>query len=48
MTAPSTATGTKAVRMSGTSMTVSVTDLCRALDIGPGDRVEVTLRRMED
>lgn len=48
MTVPSTVTSTKAVRMSGTSMTVSVTDLCRILDIGPGDLVEITLRRVED
>lgn len=48
MTELTTVTGMKVIRVSGTSLTVSVTDLCRMLDLERGDIVEVTLRRVDD
>lgn len=45
---PESVSGVKHIRMSGTSMTVAVTDLAKAIDLGPGDYVEVTLRRLKN
>lgn len=38
-------TGTKKVGVSGTSMTVAITEACRIMGLGRGDVVEVTIRR---
>lgn len=38
-------TGTKKVGVSGTSMTVAITEACRILGLERGDVVEVTIRR---
>lgn len=39
-------TGTKPVRMSGTSYTVAITEGCRMLGVEPGQYVEVTIRKI--
>lgn len=45
---PESATAVKQIRMSGTSMTVAITDLAKALDLSRGDFVEVTLKRFRN
>ena len=40
-------TGTKKVGLSGTSLTVAITEACRILGLERGDVVEVTIRRKE-
>lgn len=39
-------TGTKPVRVSGTSWTVAITEGCRMLGVEPGQYVEVTIRKI--
>ncbi len=39
-------TGTKPVRMSGSSYTVAITEACRMLGVEPGQYVEVTIRKI--